>query len=382
MLYPRFSENEYQRRESLAKSLMKEKNLDALLVYASGEGGPVSYLSGYLGARPSYLIYPLDGEPCLIVYFYNHIPCATEMSIVKDIQWDRNDSVGCVVENITKRKLSSSSFGIVGLNSIPYVDYIGITSKLPGCKFTNVGREFNMIRTVRSEEELDWFRKSAYLTDLTVEALEKKIRPGLTEHDLVAIIQNSFLADDGQVGPTTFLASTDMSNPDVFVPWQYASSRVLRRGYVVITEITASYYGYRAQIHRPFAVGVEPTQLYRELFDVALECFERVSRALKPDATSKDVIEASSVIEERGFTAYDSLLHGEGGKNPELGTKSSAHPFEPFTFKENMVMVIQPQPITKDHKAGLQLGAACIVTPSGGKSLHNYPFKFPVCGAD
>jgi hypothetical protein len=46
---------------------------------------------------------------------------------------------------------------------------------------------------------------------------------------------------------------------------------------------------------------------------------------------------------------------------------------------ENMVHVIQPNPITRDLKAGLQLGAAVIVKSDGGESLHNYPFKFPVC---
>jgi hypothetical protein len=45
-----------------------------------------------------------------------------------------------------------------------------------------------------------------------------------------------------------------------------------------------------------------------------------------------------------------------------------------------MVHVIQPNPVTRDFRAGLQLGAAVVVKPSGGELLHNYPFKFPVCG--
>jgi hypothetical protein len=45
-----------------------------------------------------------------------------------------------------------------------------------------------------------------------------------------------------------------------------------------------------------------------------------------------------------------------------------------------MVHIIQPNPITRDFRAGLQLGAAVIVKPNGGEPLHNYPFKFPVCG--
>jgi hypothetical protein len=74
------------------------------------------------------------------------------------------------------------------------------------------------------------------------------------------------------------------------------------------------------------------------------------------------------------------MFHGERAKSPELGTRSAWHPFQLWTLKENVVYIIQPNPYTHDHTAGLQLGAAVIVRPNGGECLHNYPFKFPVCG--
>jgi hypothetical protein len=45
-----------------------------------------------------------------------------------------------------------------------------------------------------------------------------------------------------------------------------------------------------------------------------------------------------------------------------------------------MVHVIQPNPITRDCKAGLQLGAAVLVKPTGGEVLHNYPLNFRFAG--
>lgn len=360
--------------------MMREKNLEGLLIHASGSSvGTISYLSNYIGNSPSYFIYPLDSDPSLILHFYNHIPGAKAMSIVNDVKWHYNDPAKCVVENLTKKKLSNSKLGVVGLNTIPYAQFAAIKEKLPNTTFVDVSKDYNWIRWVRSEEELEWYRKSAHLTDLTMEALEKKIRPGLTLHDLNAIIHEAFLKEGGQLW-IAYLASTSMVNPDVFVPWQVPTFKKVNKGDVVITEITVGYHGYNAQIHRPFAVGAEPTQLYKRLFDIALTCFENVSKALKDGATSEDVLNATSVIEENGFTVYDSLVHGEGAKNPELGSRSSAHPKEPFVFRENMVCVIQPQPITPDHKAGLQLGSAVVVTKSGAKNLHSYPLKFPVCG--
>ncbi len=360
--------------------MMRNQGVDALLIYSSTAGiGTVNYLSNYISWMPTYLIFPLEGEPTLILHFYNHIPCTREMAVVEDIQWHFNNPVKSVVENLTKKKLNRSTIGVVGLNSIPYYQFNGIREKMPEANFVDVSSEYNMIRWVRSEEEIEWFRKSAHLTDLTVEALEKRIKPGLTEHDLTAIVYDSFLRHGGQLW-IAFISTTSMDEPTIYVPWQFPTSRVVKPGHVVITEITVGYYGYNAQIHRPFAVGREPTPLYRRLYETALECFERVSDALRDGATTGDILKAASVIEEHGFTVYDSLLHGEGAKNPELGSESSIHPKEHFTFRKNMVMVIQPQPVTPDLRAGIQLGAAVVVGEDRARSLHNYPLKFPICG--
>lgn len=272
-----------------------------------------------------------------------------------------------------------ATIGVIGLATIPFSDFEGIKRKLKSASFVDLAKEYASIRWIRSEEEIEWFKKSAELTDSTCRTLEKRIKSGLSEHDLFALVGKTYLGQGGQArGP--FITSTNMKDPDIFVPWQYPRTRKLKRGDVVITEITVSYYGYGAQIHRPFAVEKKPNRLYGRLYDVALDCFWNVAKALRPGATSLDLIKAMSVIEERGFSTYDSLVHGEAGKGPELGSFSSVYPQVPFTFKENMVVVIQPQPVSKDMKAGLQLGAATVVKPGGAENLHMYPFKFPVCG--
>jgi len=378
--YPKFSDAEYQRRRRLVWDMMKQAEVEALVICGSGNTGiRVHYLSNYPAERPTYLIYPIDGEPCLLVSLFNHIQCTKAMAVVNDVQWLRRRAAEKVAETLKAKGLTESQIGLVGSDSIPYPTGTALRQLLPGVTFKELTEGYDWIRWIRSKEELDWFSRSARLTDLTVEALEKNVKPGLSEYDLSAIIHNAFLHEGGTLG-IHFLSSTQMENPDRCVPWQYLTPRILRKGDVVITEITVKNWGYDAQIHRPFAVGTKPTPLYQKLFDTALECFERVAKALKPGATTEDILTAGSVIEEEGFAVYDSLLHGERAGNPELGTYGSAHVKEQFTFKENMVVVIQPNPITKDQKAGLQLGAATLVTPTGAKCLHNYPFKFPVCG--
>jgi Xaa-Pro aminopeptidase len=67
-------------------------------------------------------------------------------------------------------------------------------------------------------------------------------------------------------------------------------------------------------------------------------------------------------------------MHGFGGGyfNPILGSKSRpAGPKLPdMTLEENMTVVIQPNVITKDHTAGVQVGELIRVTRTGFERLH------------
>lgn len=377
--FPRFSDEEYTRRYNAIREAMKKDAVDALLISGARGSSELNYLSNYLAQSPCWLLFPREGDATVFIHFFNHQPCAKAQSVVEDVRWYGPTPMPTLSEEIHKRGLNKGKIGLVSMRAMNYGHVIELQRQFPEAEFVEFGPQFGRIRRVRSEEELVYLRKSGYLTDLACEALENKLRPGLTEQDVLSIVYGAYIKHGGDPG-IHFIATTNMDNPDRFVPWQKQTSRVLERGSVVITELTVSYWGYSTQIHRPFAIGKEPSPTYRKLFDAALECYENIRKICKPGTTSEQIIAASSIIEESGFTTYDSVFHGEAGKSPELGTKSAAQPLEPWTLQENMVHVIQPNPITKDFKAGLQLGAAVVVKPSGGEPLHNYPFKFSVCG--
>jgi len=378
-LFPRFSDAEYARRYRAILAAMAQDNLDAILISGARGSSEVHYLSNYLAQSPCWLLYPKEGAPTVFIHFFNHQPCAKAQSFITDVRWYGPAPIPTLAEEIRRRELAKSRIGLVSMRAMSYGHVTELQRLFPEAQFVEFGPALGRIRRLRSEEELTYFRRSGYLTDLACEALEEHLQPGLTEQDILSIVYSAYIKNGGDPG-IHFIATTHMDNPDRFVPWQRQTPRVLERGSVVITELTVSYWGYSTQIHRPFAIAREPSPLYRKLFDTALECYENIRKICKPGTTSEQIIAASSVIEENGFTTYDSVFHGEAGKTPELGTRSAAHPLEHWTLQENMVHVIQPNPITKDFKAGLQLGAAVIVKPDGGEPLHNYPFKFPVCG--
>jgi Xaa-Pro dipeptidase len=378
-IFSRFSNTEYTRRYTAIRESMDKENLDAILISGARGASEVHYLSNYLAQSPCWLLFLRQGDPTVFIHFFNHLPCAKAQSIIEDVRWYGPAPMPTIVAEIRERALGKGKIGLVSMRAMAYGHVMELQRQFPQAELVEFGPQFTRIRRVRSDEEVAYLRKSGYLTDLACEALEKELRPGLTEQDVLSIVYGAYIKHGGDPG-IHFIATTNMDTPDRFVPWQKQISRVLEKGSVVITELTVSYWGYSTQIHRPFAIGKEPSTTYRKLFDAAYQCYENIRKICKPGTTSEEIVAASSIIEDSGFTSYDSVFHGEAGKSPELGTKSAAHPLEPWKLQENMVHVIQPNPITKDFKAGLQLGAAVVVKPGGGEPLHNYPFKFPVCG--
>lgn len=167
-------------------------------------------------------------------------------------------------------------------------------------------------RLIKSEEELAFLRKGAEFSDRAIEALQHEVHPGITEHQLTAIVENAYLGLGGKTH-IHYMATTPMHNPAVCVPAQYQSNRILQKGDVLITEISALYHGYAGQILRPFTISAPPTAAYQRLYKVAVEAFQRIGNVIRAGATINEVLDTADYIHDSGFTIYDDLVHGFGG---------------------------------------------------------------------
>jgi Xaa-Pro aminopeptidase len=378
-LYPRFSDEEFARRYAAVRAAMQQAELDALVLYGSIDAhSEVLYLSNFPVTREAMLVFPLAGEPALFLQMYNHVPNARNVACIADVRWGGPDTAATVAAHLRERGLAERRIGYVG--TLPLRHYETLKHALPGTRdFT---REMMQLRLVKSAEELAFLRRGAELSDRAIEALEREARPGLRERELVAIVEGAYLGLGGKTH-IHYMATTPMQNPSVCVPAQHQSTRVIERGDVLITEISASYFGYAGQILRPFAIGAPPTPQYQHMYDVAVEAFQRIARVVRAGASTEEALDAAEYIHEQGFTIYDDLLHGFGGGYlpPILRTRqTSARPAAPFIFQENMTIVIQPNIITPDECMGVQVGELLRVTRDGVESLHRYPMRFIRCG--
>jgi Xaa-Pro aminopeptidase len=373
--WPRFSDGEMTRRRVAVEGIMAENDVSHLVMYgAGGRGSAVPWLTDWSVTTEVIGITTPGERDALYIQYFNHTPFAERQIDRADVHWGGASTIQTAITELKRRGGEGTRVGVIG--ALPFGPYEALKETVSDV--VNLNRAYTRLRLTKSEEELEWFRIGAALSDLSIDALLQEMRPGLTEHELADIVEHAYVPWGGRSG-IHFFGVTPMASPELYVPAQFTSNRPVAAGDIVFTEITASFFDYGGQVLRSFAVGGEPTTLYRDLHEAAEAGYDAIVAAAKPGASAADLIAAGQVIEEMGFTHCDDLIHGYGGGYlpPVLGLPSRRdEPTPDITLEAGMMMVVQPNVTDRARTAGVQTGDCIVVTETGGKSLHKAPRGF------
>lgn len=396
--YPRFSEEEYERRWRTMREFMDAHDLDTIILYGNSElrkGGQtnIQYLSNYAGDFMTYLVLFSDPveDPTLYGGLSNHLQYMAEVSTIDDIRLMLPDPPEKIANRIEEADLLGGRTGIISLDprygyDLPNEHQNSLEELLDG-EIINVTREFTtQVHAIKSDEEIEWIRKGAEYTDKGMEALVDAIEPGVTENELIAEYKYAFEKEGGE-SSWNFINSAPMNGAEQgeAVTWKEPSSRSVESGDIISTELSASHHGYAGQLHRPITVDSKPTDEYLNMWEIAVETYEQLIDALEPGNTAQDLANAVEPIEKSKYKIYDVLVHGFGNAyiHPFIGTKDSNYwpggedPItEDWELKEGMCLVIQPNLLNEKETKGFQLGTTAVITSHGADVLHDYPVEF------
>ena len=368
--YPRFSDAEMARRRGALLAEMEAAGVEHAIVYgANRSGSAVGWLTRWPVTREALAIVTPGERDVLLVNFFNHVPNARRIAGEADVRWAGPRPMATAIEELRRRGGAGRRVGLIGpLGYRPYAELAALAEPLP------LDAAYTRLRLRKSDEEIAWLRVGASLTDRAVRALHEEAGPGVDERELGNIAERAYV---GRGGTTHihYFGATPMDAPDLGVPAQWPAARPLARGDALTCEVSASFWDYTGQLLRTFAVGADPPALYQELHDVADAAFDAILESLRPGAVAVDLVEDSGVIEEAGFTTRDDLVHGfvGGYLPPVLGSRSRALEEVPdFTFDAGMTVVVQPNVVTRDERAGVQTGELVLVTEAGVERLHAY----------
>jgi Xaa-Pro aminopeptidase len=358
------------RRIAALDAAMAEREVAHALVYgANRSGSAIGWLTRWPVTREAVVVHSPGLQPLLLVNFYNHVPNAVRIASGVEVRWAGERGIDTALTELRRRGASGTRIGVIGaLDHRAHSGLSGLGQPV------DMNPDYTRLRLVKSEEEIGWLRIAAGMTDDAVTALHASAAPGVSELDLADAVERAYVRQGG-ITHIHYLAATPMSAPGVCVPAQYPTMRALESGDVLVCEISASYWEYTGQLLRTFTVEADPTPLYRELHDVAEAAFDAVAERLRPGATAAELVAASSLIEAAGFTIRDDLVHGfvGGYLPPILGSRSRQLTAVPdFIFATGMTIVVQPNVVTPDERAGVQTGELLLVTDDGAQRLHSY----------
>jgi Xaa-Pro dipeptidase len=241
-----------------------------------------------------------------------------------------------------------------------------------------------MLRTVKSEEELQVLARAAKLGDLMLTTCRDIARPGVTEAKVYAGMMEAMLANGGEE-PTLFLWACDaLPYPH---PFRLPTMRPIARGDLIICEIHPKIGGYYTHVERTFSLGDARPEQHR-IYDGCFAAYEEGMKNFGPGRPISVAMDrVRDVIHARGLGMCETGIHGHGLASLEypryrhhaLKADQAALKKLGDEFRAGMVFAFNIDlfdPTFHDGKTGCVFAETVVITETGARRLHDYPTEF------
>lgn len=229
------------------------------------------------------------------------------------------------------------------------------------------------VRSCKDEEERGLMREASRRNDLGMAEFVKNIRPGITERQLAASMEEiyrSLGADGYSFQPLVGFgknAAIGHHEPD---------GTVLKEGNCVLLDVGCRKDGYCADMTRTFFFRTV-TEAHRKVYDIVRKANETAESIIRPGVKFCEIDKAArSVIEEAGFgeSFTHRLGHSIGIEVHEFGDVSSANTEE---VRPGMTFSIEPG-IYLQGDVGVRIEDLVLVTETGCEVLNSYTKELKV----
>jgi Xaa-Pro aminopeptidase len=328
--FPRYSLAERDRRWAIARSVMADQEVDALIVYGEHECVGVAPFAPdvyFTNDRPgAMVVFAGDSDPVSLVrvpaFICDHIEATRRGEQV----WiePRNMRLGLnaagVAGLLREMGLERSSIGVIGLDPcppfhfnaiMPYDLWSGILSELPLARFVSVWTSFVLHTLRQSPEELAVLVHGARIGQAMASVVAIAARPGVTEAQVHAAAMAEAY-ERGAAAPGLLLSSGPGFISWGPPAWSYRpqAPRVIEEGDLILAELFASFGMRESQHQVAIAVGAIHDDLERAAA-VTRAAYEVALARLRPGNTFGDVVAAmEQVLRDGGGWIVHPFLHG------------------------------------------------------------------------
>lgn len=369
---------ELEKRRNRIRSAMSAKGIDAALItsnvnliYTCGQ-----VLSGYL-----YL--PVKGESVLFVKRPNDIRAENPRFIRKPEQ---------IPGLLQQEDVKTPDRLMLEGDELSYQDYNRLAKCFPDSEILPCGTMvLQKVRSIKSDYELDIFRKSGAAHTRAYNIIPELYKPGMTdiefsigiEHVMrkegmlgnirifgqsMEIFMGSVLTACNAAKPSPFDFALGGSGADPSLPVG-ANGTVLKEGHSVMVDIGGNFFGYMCDMTRVFSMGKLPKRAYLA-HRACMNVQDAFMQHARPGAICEDLYYmAMDIIAKSGFSNFfmgmgqkaGFIGHGIG---LELNEQPIIAPRVKTALEQGMVFALEPK-IVLPNIGPLGIENSWIVTSDG-----------------
>ena len=380
------STQELERRWGLARTAMRERGIDALVVQCSNEhmGGYVRWFTDFPATNgyPRSVLFPGDDLMTVV----EQGPMGEEHLVGADDYVHRgvkrrifNPSY-CTVhytKHFNAEQMSAAirsagygTIGLVGTASMYYDFCEHLKSSLsPAVRFVDATEEIDLFKAQKSDEEIERVRRTAKMQDEVMAAVAHAIKPGMKDYEITALAQYRSQLLESEQG-TYNGASMPLGKPSFWHFHRHEQGREMREGdHLTLLIENNGAGGFYTELQRIFVLGKAPQDL-SDGFEFMKEAQQHTLRYLRPGISFKEVFaEHDAFMKRRGLPPEKRMYaHGQGY---DLVERPLIRDDETMAVAQNMNIAVHPS-----FSSGRMFAAVCdnfVVTEGDPERLHQTP---------
>ena len=369
-----FTEKEFKSRKNKIIESMKEKNLDALLLFRQES---MYWLTGYDTFGYVFfqcLVFTSEGNKILLTRAAD-LRQAQNTSNIKDVRiWvdgDNNNPAeelkSILVElNLENKNLGVEyeTYGLTGKNAMMLNASLNNFAKLHDESFL-----VSKHRLVKSDHEIKYVKKAAELADKALEKAWELSHPGADESDILSAMQGAIFSGGGDYPGNEFIIG---SGPDALLCRYFSGRRKLDPIDQLTLEFAGVYRHYHSALMRTIPIGKAKKE-HLELHEICLEALAACEDKLKVGNTVGDVFEQHRFVIDK--TKFKSARLNACGYSlgatfaPSWMDWPMLYENNPVLIQKNHVFFMHMILMHSETQTAMNLGETYIVSETGCERL-------------
>ena len=369
-----FTNEEFLSRENKLIKSMKEKNLDAILLFHQES---MYWLTGYDTFGYVFfqcLVFTVSGDKVLLTRSAD-LRQAQNTSNIKNIRiWIDQDNSNATEDlklilldlNLENKNIGVEydTYGLTGKNTMMLNNMLNSFAKI-----SDQSLLIKKLRFIKSNEEIKYVKKAAELADNALKKAWELSHPGMDESIILSAMQAEILSGGGDYPGNEFIIG---SGPDALLCRYFSGRRKLDKIDQLTLEFAGVYRHYHSALMRTIPIGKAKKEHF-ELHEVCLETLQACEKYLKSGNSFADVFEQHRLTIDK--TKYKSARLNACGYSlgatfaPTWMDWPMLYENNPVIIQKNNIIFMHMIMMHSESQTAMNLGETYLVTDNDNERL-------------